>query len=315
MKFTITPIGSCRIVDPLRRARSGYGFELSRNRSFGFTHTSPEAVQQLKFMRGELDIPEALWPYVSNNDRAEVLAQAPKSGDIHVVELSSEKILSMNGVYLQLNYLRTQFVPFFADGKRKNAYWKAIEKGTQEDIDALLAEHWSETDEQKADCAVLRNIRLRRADEEQTRADIRYLKEALPFVVFVTHVNAIDSGGTVIKTRDRYIQMVKRIAGEEGCLVIDPTDMMQHMGQQEALEPDLNHYTDDFKERVVENWFDAALTQALTQMIQSRDDNTAQAMLEAHLKARKARGDTAKNAGMAQLAAAFPDLGALSPVS
>lgn len=269
MTLSIAPIGSCRIVDPLRRARGAFGFEMNRGRSLGFTHSSPEAVQQLRFMRGEIDIPADLWPYVSNVDRQEAMAQQHQPSDIYVVELSSEKILSVGDTLLQLNYLRTQFVPFFSDNTRKNAYWKAIQNLGQDEIDAFLKEAWSGTPEKDAESAQLRRIRMRRATEEQTRQDMRYLADALPNVMFVTHVNALEKTGTVIKTRDRFIKMVKDIAAEEGLRVFDPTDRMTEVGQADALEPDLNHYTDTFKDEIVKSWFDAHLS-ALVAGIKSK---------------------------------------------
>lgn len=277
MTLSIAPIGSCRIVDPLRRARSKFGFAMNRGRSMGFTHSSPEAVQQLKFMRGEIDIPAELWSCVSNVDRDEVLAQKHDVSDVYVVELSSEKILSHGDTYLQLNYLRTQFSDFFKDSARKNAYWKAIEKQTPDEVAAFLKEVWSETPEQQAQSEFLRHIRLRRADEAQTRADIRYLRDTLGHVLFVTHVNAIEKTGAPIKTRDRFVKMVKHIAAEEGCAVYDPTDLVNETGQTNALEDDLNHYTETFKDIVAADWFDKHLSETVATIQKARGEESAAA--------------------------------------
>lgn len=270
MTIKISPIGSCRIVDPLRRARDNFEFKMNRGRSMGFTHSSPEAVQQLKFMRGEVEIPEALWPCVSNADREEVLGQNHDASDIYLVELSSEKILSHGDTYLQLNYLRTHFEAFFKDNTRKNAYWRAIEKQTPQEVAAFLDEVWSDTPEHKAEAVFLREVRLRRADAEQTRRDMRYLRDTLPNVLFITHVNALEDGGDTIKTRDRFVQMVKQIAEEEGCTLYDPTDLVMQVGQKEALEDDLNHYHEPFKDRVAQDWFDKHLSQKMQEIRDQR---------------------------------------------
>ena len=270
MTINIAPIGSCRIVDPLRRARDIFGFNMNRGRSMGFTHSSPEAVQQLKFMRGEIDIPAELWACVSNLDRDEVAAQTHDPADIYIVELSSEKILSHGDIYLQLNYLRTQYGAFFKDNARKNAYWKAIERQTSDEVAAFLADVWSETPEQRAESAFLSQIRLSRADQSRTRRDIRYLRDNLPNVLFVTHVNALEEAGAPIKTRDRYVRMVKEIAQEEGCVVYDPTDLVMKTGQANALEDDLNHYHDAFKSVVAKDWFDVHLSALMATIEKSR---------------------------------------------
>ncbi|CUH82679.1 hypothetical protein [Tropicibacter naphthalenivorans] len=258
MTLSIAPIGSCRIVDPLRQGRDRFDVSMNRGRSFGFTHSSPEAVQQLRFMRGEIDIPKEWWPCVSGFDRAEVRAQEHPMSDLYLVELSSEKILSVGETYLQLNYLRTQFDAFFKDGARKNGYWKAIERGTQQEIDAFLATNWPGEDN-AADRAALRQIRQSRATRDMTVRDMRFLAEALPRVVFVTHVNAEEPGKGLIKTRDRYITMVKEVAAAEGLTVFDPTDVMRAAGQSAALEDDLNHYREAFKAQVFAGIYDTVL--------------------------------------------------------
>lgn len=293
MPLTISPIGSCRIVDPLRRARSVYGFEMNRGRTTGFTHSSPEAVQQLRFLRGEIDIPDDLWPYISSKDRDEVRSQTFEEPDIYIVELSSTKVLLMGGYCLQLNYLRTQFEAFFKDNSRKNAYWKAIRQLGQEDIDSLLAQSWSGTPGKDADSAILRQIRLSNADAEQTRADIRYLRDTLPVVLFVTHVNAVDESGERIKTRDDYVEMVKSIAAEEGCAVYDPTDSMVEMGQDVALESDLNHFNDPFKERVVADWYEQFIHGAIERIVLQRGPKAITDILLPYAAATQAANKTA----------------------
>lgn len=316
MTFSIAPIGSCRIVDPLRRARERYGFDMNRNRSLGFCHSSPEAVQQVKLMRGEIDIAENLWDVVSNIDREEVLSQRGKPSDLYVVELSSEKILTHGDTCLQLNYLRTQYPEFFSDNDRKNGYWRAIEKGTAETVVAFLEKEWSDTPAKAAQSDFLKDIRLRRADEEQTRSDIRYLRDTLPHVLFVTHVNALEKTGKPIKTRDRYVQMVKKIAAEEGCPVYDPTDLVTALGQDDMLEEDLNHYTDTFKDRVVDDWFDKHLTDTIATIVRENHGENVELMLSAHVTARLNHSDESEaNKVRAWLAGLVSEFPALKPVA
>ena len=265
MPLTISPIGSCRIVDPLRRARSAYGFEMIRGRATGFTHSSPEAVQQLRFLRGEIDIPEDLWPYISSKDRHEVRNQRFEEPDIYIVELSSAKVLRSGEYCLQLNYLRTQFEAFFKDNNRKNAYWKAIKNFGQEEIDILLAELWSGTPEKEAEVAIL----------------------------LVTHVNAVDGSGGRIKTRDDYVEMVKTIASEEGCAFYDPTNSMSEVGQEIALESDLNHFTDPFKERVAAEWYEQFIHGAIERIVLERGPKAITDILLPYAAATQATNSTA----------------------
>ncbi|MBP0483082.1 hypothetical protein [Sagittula salina] len=308
--LSVAPIGSCRIVDPLRQARPFLGVEMNRGRSLGFCHSSPEAVQQMRYLLGEVDIDEALWPFVSGFDRAEVAAQRHEPSDIYIVELSSEKVLSLGDTLLQLNYLRTQYADFFKDNARKNAYWKAIERETQGGIDALLSDAWGGP-ERAAERDVLRQVRLRRADAAQTREDMRALANQLPNVMFVTHVNARENGAP-IKTRDRYVTMVKEVAQAEGLRVFDPTEAVMALGQADALESDLNHYHEDFKPVLAEHWYDAHLRDIIADLVRARGPAAMRPALETHLSARVLNTD-ADRAGAARdwlrrLALVHPDL-------
>ena len=52
-KLSVTPIGTCRINNPLKQAQSKYPISLNTKRVYGFTHTSDEALQQLRYLQGD----------------------------------------------------------------------------------------------------------------------------------------------------------------------------------------------------------------------------------------------------------------------
>ena len=76
-KFTITPLGSCRIASPSRAGVETHGIAVIRPRSYGFTHSSAEAVQQARFMVEGNSIPPDLWPLIG---RDKALARLEKQG-------------------------------------------------------------------------------------------------------------------------------------------------------------------------------------------------------------------------------------------
>jgi hypothetical protein len=286
MVLSIAAIGSCRIHDPLRKAREQFGFVINRSRSLGFTHSSPEAVQQLKFLRGEIDIPEVFWPCVSNVDREEVIAQKYVASNIYVVELSSEKQFKIGDTYLQLNYFGNHFAEFFSDADRKNCYRRMIDKATEAEVASFLKDSWSGTPSKDAERNILQQVRFERATEDTLRSDIRYLRDTLPRVLFVTHVNALDGSGNLVKTRSRYIDLVKLVARQEGCAVYDPTYSMQELGQTETIDADINHFTESFKERVVKDMFDSHLHQSITDIASLNPNENAKGIVEAYVAAR-----------------------------
>ncbi|HSF92981.1 MAG TPA: hypothetical protein VLA51_12365, partial [Paracoccaceae bacterium] len=118
---SITPVGSCRIVQPVRRNAASLDAAVRDGRSYGYTHTSAEALQQLRFMLGDVHFANELLPVIAPKGLPEAASGAPS--DITVVELSSGKDLRIDGAPVQLNYFSTHFREFIADHSR--AFWVA----------------------------------------------------------------------------------------------------------------------------------------------------------------------------------------------
>lgn len=249
----VTPIGSCRIATPLKTAAKKFGFSLSRGRSFGFSHSSAEAVQQVKFMLGQCEPPADIWPLLSQSDRDAVQSEQHDASDVYVVEVCSGKELRIGDWLIQLNYLVRQFPEFFGDVARKGAFWRLTERGDQAAIDDFLANEWSSTPAQVQECAVLRQISLHLATEQDVERDMRWLASTLPNVVFVSHVDALRADGTPIPARSAFISKVVTVAHKMGARIINPTYALVEWGQDQAMEadsPSLAHYTDAFSDHV-----------------------------------------------------------------
>lgn len=100
MRFYV--VGSCRVHGPLR-AKVGYQPVLP-----GYTHTAKEAIQRLRFVRGDLQIPNPVAPYVFSRRVAPKVSrkhlQALENSDVTLVEICSSKEVSRDGYWLNLNY-------------------------------------------------------------------------------------------------------------------------------------------------------------------------------------------------------------------
>src|SRR3546814_19095038 len=103
--FTIAPIGTCRIHTPLRDGAGRYPITLQLGRNYGFVHTTAEALQQARFMFGQADIPADVQRLIfrpSNGEQARRGTHKP--ADLYMVELSSRKLLTIDGFPIQSNY-------------------------------------------------------------------------------------------------------------------------------------------------------------------------------------------------------------------
>ena len=290
----VTPVGSCRIATPLRLAAEAYGFTYNRGRSFGFTHSSAESVQQVRFMAGEIDPPASVWPFLSQLSQDAISSEKHPDSDVYVVEICSAKELRIDEFVIQLNYLVRRYPVFFGDIGRRGAFWQLTEKGDQAALDAFLAAEWSADDEQRTESDFLRQISLHMATVEDLERDMRWLVNRLPRVVFVTHVDALRSDGTPIRARSTVIGNVEAVARRLNVPVFNPTGAMLDWGQAGALEPDspsLAHYTDDFSARIGDLLMADGVSDALIRAAVNRYDD--EDMLMRHVAARRSQNNLA----------------------
>ena len=267
----VTPIGSCRIAGPLNRAQDRFGIATNKRRVYGYCHASGEAVQMVRFLQGDFDPDPAVWPLISRGTSLiAIAAQTHDPSDLYLIELSSAKRLTIDGVFVQLNYVTNAFANFFADDDRARAFWIRAEDGDQAAIDRFLAKQpVSDTDR-----ALLRLLRLSMTTPKQLRADITTLQALLPRLLIVTHTNARKSDGLPIATRAAFIDLVKDAARAVGVRVYDPTKRMLEMGQDRALadhSAGLAHYSDLFADTLGDDWLDIAIAPAVDDLARSGD--------------------------------------------
>ncbi|ADP13596.1 tetratricopeptide repeat family protein 1 [Achromobacter xylosoxidans A8] len=259
--FTTAPIGTCRIHTPLRDAVGRYPIKLQLGRNYGFVHTSAEALQQARFMFGQGDIPADVQRVIfrpSNGEQARKGAHKP--ADLYVVELSSRKLLAIDGYPIQSNYLVRYFSEFFADRTRTRMFWSMAHADRLAERRALLDQDPVFKGLTPEDRDLLARIVKRDQTDEEIEQEMNQLVELLgrDKVVFVTHVNALTPDNAPIEQRQQLIAAVAASAQRIGVPCYDPTPLMNKIGQGDAMENgglDLTHYTPAFAERLCAEWF------------------------------------------------------------
>jgi len=259
--FTIAPIGTCRIHTPLRDAAGRYPIKLQLGRNYGFVHTSAEALQQARFMYGKAEIPAEIQRLIfrpSNGGQASRRTHTP--ADLYMVELSSRKLLTIDGYPIQSNYLGRHFSEFFADRTRTRMFWSlATPERLKERLELLQQESVFKA-LPAADRALLARIVKREMTDDEIADEMRQLVTLLgqDKVVFVTHVNALTPDNVPIESRQQLIAAIAAAAGAIGVPCYDPTPLMNKVGQADAMENgglDLTHYSEVFSERLAADWY------------------------------------------------------------
>lgn len=267
--LSIVPIGTCRIHTPLRRAEAFDGIEVRRTRNYGFTHTAEEALQQLRFMRGEQDFPADVLPILYRPGSEEKLArQKFVEPDLYLIEISSAKLITFDGVAVQMNYLNRHFNEFFSDAARTKKYWELASSGTDSAKIAWLNELPAFKRLSDADQRLLSGIRLERSNLPALRGVMEQIASLTgkDKVVFTTHVNALNPDGKRIASRAVLIDAVEAHGAAIGVEVYNPTQLMLAFDQRLAMEKgglDLTHFTDAFADHLAADWNRAFLNNTL----------------------------------------------------
>ncbi|MGE8637316.1 MAG: hypothetical protein ACN6PR_01655 [Achromobacter sp.] len=233
-----------------------YPISLSLGRNYGFVHTSAEALQQVNYLFGREHIPAELQPLIFRPNTASGFdARTHVRADIYVVELSSRKLLEVDGVPIQLNYVARRYQDFFASKARSRMFWSRA-------LPERLAERreWLEQDSvfqrlDRQDADLLGRIVKRDMSDSEIERDMAALIAliGLEKIVFVTHVNADTPDGLPIEPRRQLIQAIKASARRLKAACYDPTALMKRYGQLRAMENDgldLTHYTEAFSEQL-----------------------------------------------------------------
>ncbi|WP_454690304.1 hypothetical protein [Achromobacter aloeverae] len=260
-ELTIAPIGTCRIHTPLRAGVGHYPFTLSLGRNYGFVHTSSEAVQQIEFMLGKRKIPADVQTLVFRPSTPPAFSKkAHVPADMYFIEISSRKLLSVDGHPIQSNYAIRHYSDFFADRARAKMFWSLAAPQHLAERRKLLEQDAHFHKLAAADAGLLARIERRELEDGEIENEMARMVELLgkDKVVFVTHVNANTPDGTPIASRQRLIQTVRDIAKGLGAPCYDPTALMRETSQMTAMENDgldLAHYTPLFAERICADLF------------------------------------------------------------
>lgn len=287
--FSITPIGSCRIASPLKLCEDIYGYRTNRSRSYGFSHSSAEVVQQLRFMAGEVVPPKDVWRFIARGvDREDMLARDHTPSDLYVIEISSAKQISLDGWLIQLNYLVNQMQDFFSSKDRAAGYWRVIDRNDQNEIDSYLAETFSSAPVQIENSAILRRIRRSLTTLDELRADVSFIIEHCARTLFVTHVNALRPDETPIPSREALIGDVETAVRDCGGNLYNPTERMIELTQPVAIEDhsySLAHYTPEFSRIIVDDWFDSTIAGMIDDIAMTEEEGRITDIFTPHFDA------------------------------
>ena len=253
----LRPIGSCRLFTPLKSVREVFDITIQGSRHYGFTHSSAEALQALRFIRGEIDLPAELLPLVARSADTRGLGDEPscEDADVVVIEICSAKNVTIGDCSLQLNYTKRHFADFFADSQRNARFNRLSGEEDAAERDAWLKKEPTFQALSPQDRELLSAMRISMLEEDEIVRDLQAIRELIGHdrIVLQTHVNALTPGRQPLQQRVNVIAAVKRAGARLGHPVFDPSGLMAEFGQMLAMGKggaDLTHFSPRFAERV-----------------------------------------------------------------
>ena len=255
--INVTAIGSCRITNPLKSLSARKPMRLNQTGVYGYSHSSAEILSHLQHLLNGTRPPLHLSPLLGQGT-GKLSDELHIPSDLYIFELSSGKEISIDGHPVQLNYLNRHFRDFFSDVARTRTFWNLARKGDDVDISNFLTSTTAFKKLSKADQCLLVRVRQKAATLKGLIADIERINALVPKTVFVTHFDAKTPDGTLLKSRNRYLEMLRAALLESNACWFDPSKNVSDFGQKVSLEDtstSLSHYSKSFETFLGEEWW------------------------------------------------------------
>lgn len=216
--LTVSAIGSCRIHTPIRLLARGR-IRTDHQGAEWYTHSTRDALQKLKIVRGQLQIPDELVPLIAETHEQKWNPGAHRpdfygATDVFVIEICSRKIASYEGIYFQ--------------------QWPARMVMTDPDQHGVLASYVEKA-----------KHRLQSEGEIMDDLDRLCTRLAKP-VVFVSHVNVKMTDGRPFPDRRLLRDLLEAFsAADSRATFFDPTPVVLEFGEEGAML-DSGHYREEF---------------------------------------------------------------------
>lgn len=209
--MTITLFGSCRINHILNHN--------NLNNILNYTHSTKEVIQLIKFLKGELVIPE---PYnklcfrtaITENKsihHKDIYNKLFVNTDVFIIEICSSKKYIHNNFYLH----------HLCVDKRHSKWHKYTP------------------------IEILNDFIIEKQSDKEIENDILEIQKMLypKKIIIVSHYNA-KKNGQYINSRNHLIHLLDNICKKYNITFINPTIVLSNYTQQQVLGSDLGHYTE-----------------------------------------------------------------------
>lgn len=247
----VSVVGSCRVHNPMRALRNVGLINLNNSRLREFCHSPREALQKIRIANNRMVVPENLSLFVNGVEAAEsnpLRADFSKT-DIFVIEISSLRRLSFQGIELQLNFV-TEFLV-----KKYNLddwFLKLCEMARAAPLGKKVKLHPDKKDLPDEIYYLVSSIEMSLETDAVISEMVVKISDYLNKpILFVGHFDVLKNDGRRVGDRVRLNNCVKNSAEKLGHYFFNPSDLFNDVGADLALR-DNNHWNYDFERKAGE---------------------------------------------------------------
>ena len=272
MNYRVLPLGGCPLNIPLGRLRTRR-ILTSVFQDIGFLRwplalSSADALQLLRFAKGEMDIPQELqqFTYFDPENR-------PKPGrghfideaEIILVEMSTPMVFNFNGYVLNHNHLNNFLKEISKDDtdaiKRMLMQWRyegvQLQNETQRaELSVKLLDHYEpKLPAESHLIRFLKEIRGSYLEAEDMARDLRSIRDTFdrPMALILHHYNYMP-GARPVSYPPTFLADLKAVVKTLDIPVYDPAPLVKAHGTDAALAKDMRHYTKEFYDIVADEY-------------------------------------------------------------
>lgn len=249
-------IGTCRVHNPMRAMIDDGRIEMVWREFNAFTHGPAEAIQYLRFVRGDVFIPDVFSPFIFRTDETpsvdDRLIKAMQQLDFLIVEISAFARISCGSYEFQQNYFSENFIR--KGGADYLNWWRDVTQGkpSMGSADALVTAKAGDLEPHNEE--ILRTLRFENLGDEDFVAKVRELSRVAGIpLLLVPHFSFDNEDNAISRLRARNRHLIGRAANELSHAFFDPSDLLMAYGREAALKNegrDLYHYSVEFDAHV-----------------------------------------------------------------
>tara|TARA_B110000444_G_scaffold200178_1_gene191706 strand:- start:136 stop:918 length:783 start_codon:yes stop_codon:yes gene_type:complete len=245
-------MGTCRLHDPINSIIGNISVLNEKNPSF--VHNTKEIIQRINYFKGTYKYKKVLRSYQIKNNSVGLRNGVRLSDiDFFLIEISSRKMITFEGHYLQWNNTINSIKKLDVDYSK--IWINSLHNSLKQNLEncAIITKNIS-SEIPKEDNEIISFLCAGTQSFIDLNLDMLKIKKLTNGkCIFVTHVDVQNSSGHNIPPRVKLIENITSFCIDNDIFFINPTDMLLSIGQEQMMDSkglSVNHYNPEILDKI-----------------------------------------------------------------